>query len=131
MIRRWHKIKAWFGVHPQLRPRLSVVVALLAVGLFGLTLWLHSDESSALQAQKAANAAQTAAATAQRKAEKAAEREGAALFRRAVCPLIYAYLHPVAGTQTTGRTDQVNAGWHAVGALIGCPNGTPPPARRR
>lgn len=123
MRRLWHRIKAWFGLHPRFIRRVrigaGVVFALTAVVAVVSVFYFHAQDNAKIQAQKVARQADDRARV------EAAKVTGLAL-RKGICPLVYAYVHPVAGTAPSSRADQVITGWHLIGSLIGCPDGTKP-----
>lgn len=112
MTRRWRHLRAWFVLHPAvgrwLRRGAITVLVVVALGGLVLTVRFNADSNS------------------QRKADTESRKAAGAEARIALCPLIYAYTHPPAGTPSTDRSDQVIEGWRKVGALIGCPDGIQP-----
>lgn len=98
-----------------IRTAIGIVALLVAIIGFGVTLYLHGQDNSKIKAEKVAR---QAAAVAQ---EQSSKTTGKAI-RLTLCPLVFAYVHPDPGTRSP--TLKVTAGWHAVGALIGCPDGT-------
>jgi hypothetical protein len=110
---------AWFLLHPRIKAAVQFLGA--ALGLIGIViaLFFHFQDQSKFQAAKTAEKVREAAA-------QVAQKQSAAQIRAALCPLVYGYVHPVPGTALNGRAAQVNSLWHAVGALVGCPNGERP-----
>lgn len=83
----------------------ATVVAMASVCV---QVYFHSQESARFAAERTAR---------QTVAEKVIPP---------LCGLVWTQVHPVAGTQVTGRLKQNEAAWHNFGALFGCPNGIEP-----
>lgn len=103
----------WINRHHYLLGALALVIAV--VGLI-LTFTLHSQDDSRINADRAATQASN------RARQEAAKTTDSALHA-AICPLVWTY-------ENLGRSSpngpQVATGWHAIGALLGCPDGTKP-----
>jgi hypothetical protein len=112
---RLRAIIAWFILHPRTRGIMQFIG--VTIGLTGviLALYFHATDHSQIKAERVAR---EAAAVAQAQSSKTSAKS----IHLALCPLVYAYVHPSKGQNVP---HQILAGWHAIGGLIGCPNGSP------
>lgn len=127
MNRFWHKVKAWFGLHPRLRFWLrtgaGLILALVALAGVASAFYFHGQDSSKIKADRAAEQARVVAQQVAAKEQAQSSRQTSLAIRAVICPLVYTYEHL---NQSSPNGPQVAARWHAVGALVGCPDGVKP-----
>lgn len=94
------------------RTVLGILALVIAVAAFGLTLYLNGKQNGHRASDK--------------RAEAIAKEESAKRVDPILCHLVYAYVHPVVGTDQTGRADQIDLAWQQIGGVVGCPLGIKP-----
>jgi hypothetical protein len=101
-------MSSWLERHNRFTRLLGAVALAIALAGFALTIWLNAEQNSRFDA------------------EKTAKRAAAQKIDPIICHLVYAYVHPVPGTNQNDRADQLDSAWREVGLIVGCPDGIAP-----